>query len=134
MSWRYIIVSNFQTQDNSFAPTSLVAQCDDIENEETGMDRESFYAVIEEFVSRRQKNGWGTINIINKGENTIIIDEATTQDLEQFQTEFGGFFSVAKVSKPTLDLFLHFHKGGDVEDMDFAQEEKLLAYLRELAA
>ena len=131
MVWRYVIISNFKTEDRSFAPVNIIKQFDDVVSVDSGIAQESFEACIEDFVARRQQVGWGTINISHKLDETIVLDEASTQDAEQLALEFGDQFSIAKVSQMHLDLFLYFERGGTIEALRLdPNHEHLKEYMK----
>lgn len=118
MSWRYVVIGNFRTVDNSIAATNIVEQFEDVSSEQSRVDDESFKVIIDDFVSRCNVEGWGRTKIIHDFGDVLVIDEMTTQDYERFKLEAQGTFSHAVVNQHHLDLFLFFERGGTIEEFE----------------
>lgn len=116
MSWRYIVIGNFKTVDNSIAAENLVEQFEHVTDEPSRIDNDSFKMLVDEFVGRRNAEGWGGIEIVHDFGDVLIVDQMTNQDYQQFKLETQGMFSHAAINQRHLDLFLFFERGGTVDE------------------
>lgn len=118
MSWRYVVIGNFKTVDTSIEPDDVAEQFEHVSSEASRVDDDSFKIIVDEFISRRNTQGWGGVEVIHDFGDVLVVDQMTTQDYERFKLETQGMFSHAVVNQRHLDLFLFFERGGTVEEFE----------------